>query len=76
MDLAQVVLDTDILSAVMKKNPVVIPKARSYLAEHDQFTFSILTRYEILRGLKAKGKQASQSIRPFMYEECNFASHR
>lgn len=60
MDLAQVVLDTDILSAVMKKNPVVIPKARSYLAEHDQFTFSILTRYEILRGLKAKGanKQA------------------
>ena len=54
-------MDTDILSAVMKKNPVVIPKARSYLAEHGQFTLSILTRYEILRGLKAKGA-AKQAI--------------
>lgn len=59
--MTQVVLDTDILSAVMKKNPVVIPKARSYLAEHGQFTLSILTRYEILRGLKAKGA-AKQAI--------------
>ena len=54
-------MDTDILSAIMKKNPVVIPKARSYLAEHGQFTLSILTRYEILRGLKAKGA-AKQAI--------------
>ena len=59
--MAHLVLDTDILSAVMKKNPVVIPKARSYLAEHGQFTLSILTRYEILRGLKAKGA-AKQAI--------------
>jgi tRNA(fMet)-specific endonuclease VapC len=59
--MTQVVLDTDILSAVMKKNPVVIPKARSYLAEYGQFTLSILTRYEILRGLKAKGA-AKQAI--------------
>lgn len=59
--MTQVVLDTDILSAIMKKNPVVIPKARSYLAEHGQFTLSILTRYEILRGLKAKGA-AKQAI--------------
>jgi tRNA(fMet)-specific endonuclease VapC len=51
----QVVVDTDILSAIMKKNPIVLPKARGYLAEHGRFTFSILTRYEILRGLKAKG---------------------
>jgi len=58
--LSEIVLDTDILSAVMRKNPVVISKARAYLAEHGRFTFSILTRYEILRGLKAKGavKQA------------------
>lgn len=55
MAVAQVVLDTDILSAIMRQNPVVIPKARAYLDEHSQFTFSIITRYEILRGLKAKG---------------------
>ncbi len=55
MALMQVVLDTDILSAIMRRNPVVIPKARTYLAEHSQFTLSIITRYEILRGLRAKG---------------------
>ncbi len=54
MKMERVVLDTDILSAIMKKNPLVQPKARAYLAEHHKFTFSILTRYEILRGLKAK----------------------
>lgn len=54
MAVAQVVLDTDILSAIMRQNSVVTPKARAYLNEHDQFTFSIITRYEILRGLKAK----------------------
>lgn len=31
MAVAQVVLDTDILSAIMRQNPVVIPKARAYL---------------------------------------------
>ena len=50
----QVVLDTDILSAIMRQDSVVMPKAREYLAEHRQFSFSIMTRYEILRGLKAK----------------------
>jgi len=54
MALPQVVLDTDILSAILRKNDLVIPKARAYLAEHGRFTLSILTRYEILRGLKAK----------------------
>ncbi len=49
----QIILDTDILSAVMRKNPVAISKARHYLAEHGQFIFSVITRYEILRGLKA-----------------------
>ena len=47
-------LDTDTLSAIMKGNPVAVPRARSYLVEHGAFTFSIITRYEILRGLKAK----------------------
>ena len=50
----QVVLDTDILSAIMRQDSVVMPKAREYLTKHKQFSFSIMTRYEILRGLKAK----------------------
>ena len=54
MTIRQAIVDTDILSAVMRRNPVVIPRALSYLSEYGQLTFSIITRYEILRGLKAK----------------------
>ena len=55
MSLPQVILDTDILSALMRKNPHVIAKARGYLGQYGQFTISIIIRYEILRGLRAKG---------------------
>lgn len=55
MSLPQVIMDTDILSGLMRKNPKIIDKARAYLAQHDQFAISIITRYEILRGLRAKG---------------------
>jgi len=49
-------LDTDTLSEVMRaRDPQVQRAAREYLADHRSFTFSIITRYEILRGLKAKG---------------------
>lgn len=54
MPLAPAVLDTDILSAILKKEPAVLLRARAYLVEHGHFTLSILTRFEILRGLKAK----------------------
>jgi tRNA(fMet)-specific endonuclease VapC len=50
-------LDTDILSAVMRKNPLATERARSYLTDHRRFTFSIITRYEVLRGLLAKGAE-------------------
>ncbi len=50
----QVLLDTDILSAIMRRAPVAIAHAQRYLSAHSQFTISIITRYEILRGLKAK----------------------
>ena len=33
----------------------MLPRARAYLADHGHFTLSIITRYAILRGLKAKG---------------------
>ena len=51
---APVLLDTDILSAIMRKNPAALQKAREYLLGRQRFTISIITRYEILRGLKAK----------------------
>jgi tRNA(fMet)-specific endonuclease VapC len=48
-------LDTDTLSEMMKaRDPQVQRRAREYLASYGRFTFSIITRYEILRGLKAK----------------------
>jgi tRNA(fMet)-specific endonuclease VapC len=47
-------LDTDILSAVMRQHPAAVARARAYLAVHHRLTFSIITRYEILRGLQAK----------------------
>lgn len=44
-------LDTDTLSEVLKRrNPVVLTNARAYLAQHQQFAFSSITRYEVRRG--------------------------
>ena len=48
-------LDTDILSEILKqRDDNVLQAARAYLDEWRRFTFSVLTRYEILRGLRAK----------------------
>ena len=48
-------LDTVTLSEVIKgRDAEVLRRAREYLAVHGQFHFSLITRYEILRGLKAK----------------------
>lgn len=51
---APALLDTDILSAVMRQAPRAVAHAQAYLAIHHRFTFSLITRYEILRGLHAK----------------------
>jgi len=48
-------LDTDILAEVMGgRNPIVEERALAYLAEYRRLSFSLITRYEILRGLKAR----------------------
>jgi tRNA(fMet)-specific endonuclease VapC len=60
---SKAILDTDILSAIMRRNPIVIPKAIEYLSQHSQFTFSLITRYEILRGLKSKN--ANKQLKSF-----------
>jgi tRNA(fMet)-specific endonuclease VapC len=55
-----VLLDTDILSAIMRREPQATANARAYLLEHGRFTFSVVTRYEILRGLRAKRADRQQ----------------
>lgn len=48
-------LDSDTLSEVLKRrDDAVRTRARQYLSAHRRFRFSIITRYEILRGLAAK----------------------
>ena len=41
MSVPQVLLDTDILSALMRQDPAVTAKAQAYLADHQRFTLSI-----------------------------------
>jgi len=47
-------LDTDVLSGLMRKTPAALKRAKGYLADHRHLTISLITRFEILRGLKAK----------------------
>lgn len=61
---AAALLDTDTLSEVIKdRDPQVRQAARQYLETHGSFTFSIITRYEVLRGLKAK--RATRQVAAF-----------
>jgi tRNA(fMet)-specific endonuclease VapC len=47
--MARVLLDTDILSEILKgKNATVAPKASTYFAEHGHFTTSSVTVAEIV----------------------------
>jgi tRNA(fMet)-specific endonuclease VapC len=59
----ELLLDTDTLSLFLRNQPKVMAKANEYLKYHQDFTFSIITRFEILRGLKAKN--APQQISKF-----------
>jgi tRNA(fMet)-specific endonuclease VapC len=47
-------LDTDILSAIMRGRAAALARGQIYLASHRCFTLSIITRYEVLRGLHAR----------------------
>jgi tRNA(fMet)-specific endonuclease VapC len=61
----QALLDTDILSEVLKrKDKQVLAAARQYLAEHQRFVFSAITAYEIIRGLRAK--KADRQLAEFL----------
>jgi tRNA(fMet)-specific endonuclease VapC len=60
MNAPQVLLDTDILSALMRQDSGVTAKAQAYLAVHQRFALSISTRYEVVRGLKVKGSTKAE----------------
>jgi len=47
-------IDTDILSLMLRNHSIVMIQAKTYLQVYQRFTFSLITRYEILRGLKSK----------------------
>ena len=63
MSSAKVLLDSDTLSFYLKQYPKVVAEAQNYLQQHQIFTFSIITRFEILRGMKANG--ATKGIKAF-----------
>ncbi len=52
----QVLIDTDILSELLKaKDARVLKHAGGYLANQNRITFSAITLYEIVRGFRATG---------------------
>lgn len=53
----EVLLDTDTLSFFLRNIPQVMAEANNYLKSHKGFTFSVITNFEILRGLKIKNAQ-------------------
>lgn len=57
----RVLLDTDILSAIMRADARATARARVYLVQHQRFSFSVITRYEVLRGLLARGARQQQT---------------
>jgi tRNA(fMet)-specific endonuclease VapC len=60
-------LDTNIIVAFLKGNPVVVEKVGQYINEHETLTVSIISYYEILRGLKSVGsKKKLQAFERFI----------
>jgi len=57
-----VLLDTDVLSAILRGQPQAIVRAQLYLEEHQRFTFSVITYYEVRRGFLAKGAMRQQAV--------------
>lgn len=56
--MAKVLLDTDILSEILKgKNAAVAAKASAYLAQHGRLTTSAVTVAEIVYGLRRVGRE-------------------
>lgn len=57
-----VLIDTDILSMFFRGNSSVVAQFQAYLAEHQRISFSIITYYEILSGLKHRDAQKQLAL--------------
>jgi tRNA(fMet)-specific endonuclease VapC len=56
--LSKRLLDTDILSEILKgKDPIVARHARAYREQHGQYTYTVLSVLEIVRGLRRVGAE-------------------
>jgi tRNA(fMet)-specific endonuclease VapC len=62
MPLPNALLDTDTVSFLIQRRPVVLAKAQAYVAEHGILAVSIVTRYEILRGLRVKNATRKMAV--------------
>jgi tRNA(fMet)-specific endonuclease VapC len=45
---------SDVIDLAKKRSPIVAQRSKAYLRAHGRFTFSEVSRYEILRGLRKK----------------------
>lgn len=50
-------MDTNIITAFLKGNPTVVNQVKQYINEYGSISLSIISYYEILRGLKALGSK-------------------
>lgn len=69
-----VLLDADVLSALLRQHPAASACGRTYLGAHGRFTLSAITRYEILRGLLAKRATKQTSAFDRFCDTCEILS--
>ncbi len=63
-------LDTNIVSAFIRGQEVVLSYARNYLQFHERFTLSTITYYEIMRGIKDISSRKKDNIFRDFISEC------
>lgn len=59
---ASVLLDSDTLSAITRNHSQAVANSRAYLQTHPRLSISIITRFEVLRGLKVKSANRQLTI--------------
>jgi len=64
-------LDTNIVSAFIRGDASVAKNARKYLQEHKRFTLSIITYYELMRGIKAIDSDKKSIMFQDFIRECS-----
>lgn len=60
---SRTLLDTDVVWAYIRGEPVIVSRVEDYINTHGKLNFSVFTYYTILRTLKAK--EAANRLRAF-----------